>query len=59
MPAPSSASFTTWCKGLTDAAEETSDRIRMTHAFLTSSRYELAFWNASWPEEEPLLPVAP
>jgi hypothetical protein len=26
----------------------------MTDAFLTSSRYELAFWEASWREETPL-----
>ncbi len=51
--------LTTWCKALTNAAAETSDRVRMTDAFLTSSRYELAFWDASWREEEPLLPSAP
>ena len=26
----------------------------MTDAFLTSSRYELAFWDASWRNEPPL-----
>jgi thiaminase len=26
----------------------------MTDAFLTSSRYELAFWDASWRKEPPL-----
>jgi hypothetical protein len=26
----------------------------MTDAFLISSRYELAFWDASWREEPPL-----
>lgn len=46
--------LTTWCKALTNAAAETSDHCRMTDAFLTSSRYELAFWNASWREEAPL-----
>jgi thiaminase/transcriptional activator TenA len=46
--------LTTWCRALTDEAAETSDRRRMTDAFLTSSRYELAFWEASWREEPPL-----
>jgi thiaminase/transcriptional activator TenA len=46
--------LTTWCRTLTDEAAETSDRRRMTDAFLTSSRYELAFWDASWREEPPL-----
>jgi thiaminase/transcriptional activator TenA len=45
--------LTIWCKALTNAAAETSDRRRMTDAFLTSSRYELAFWDASWREEAP------
>lgn len=43
-----------WCRDLTDAAAETGDRDRMTEAFLVSSRYELAFWDASWREEPPL-----
>jgi thiaminase (transcriptional activator TenA) len=46
--------LTTWCRALTDRAAETSDRRHMTDAFLTSSRYELAFWDASWREEPPL-----
>jgi thiaminase len=46
--------LTAWCRTLTDGAAETSDRRRMTDAFLTSSRYELAFWEASWREEPPL-----
>jgi thiaminase (transcriptional activator TenA) len=46
--------LTTWCKKLTNAAAETSDRRRMTDAFLTSSRHELAFWDASWREEASL-----
>jgi thiaminase/transcriptional activator TenA len=46
--------LTAWCRTLTDGAAETSDRQRMTDAFLTSSRYELAFWDASWREEPPL-----
>jgi thiaminase (transcriptional activator TenA) len=48
--------LTTWCKALTNAAARTGDRDRMTDAFLTSSRYELAFWDASWREEAPFLP---
>ena len=47
--------LTTWCKALTNRAAEISDHRRMTDAFLVSSRYELAFWNASWREEAPLL----
>jgi len=46
--------LTAWCRTLTDGAAETSDRSRMTDAFLTSSRYELAFWDASWRKELPL-----
>jgi thiaminase (transcriptional activator TenA) len=46
--------LTAWCRALTDRAAETSDRRRMADAFLTSSRYELAFWDASWREEPPL-----
>ena len=52
--------LTAWCRALTDRAAETSDRRRMTEAFLTSSRYELAFWGASWRTELPLgEPVTP
>jgi thiaminase/transcriptional activator TenA len=46
--------LTAWCRALTDRAAETSDRRRMTEAFLTSSHYELAFWDASWRKEPPL-----
>jgi thiaminase/transcriptional activator TenA len=46
--------LTAWCKALTNAAAETCDDRLMTDAFLTSSRYELAFWSASWREEAPL-----
>jgi thiaminase (transcriptional activator TenA) len=46
--------LTAWCRTLTDRAAETSDHRRMTDAFLTSSRYELAFWDASWRQEPPL-----
>ncbi len=43
-----------WCRALADRAAETGDRGRMTDAFLTSSRWELAFWDASWRDEPPL-----
>ena len=46
--------LTAWCKALTNAAAEAGDHQRMTEAFLNSSRYELAFWGASWREEAPL-----
>lgn len=42
-----------WCRELTDTAAESSDRRRMTDAFLASSQHELAFWDASWREEQP------
>ncbi len=42
-----------WCRAITDRAGEVSDRGRMQDAFLTSSRYELAFWDASWRQESP------
>jgi thiaminase/transcriptional activator TenA len=37
-----------WCRALTDEAAASADRARMTEAFLSSSRHELAFWEASW-----------
>jgi thiaminase/transcriptional activator TenA len=53
------ADLATWCRGLldriaADAGEES--RRRMEQAFLTSSRYELAFWEAArleerWPDQ--------
>jgi thiaminase/transcriptional activator TenA len=43
-----------WCRTLTDEAAATGDHHRMGEAFLTSSRYELAFWDASWRREPPL-----
>jgi thiaminase/transcriptional activator TenA len=42
-----------WCRGLADRASDSGDRGRMTEAFLTSSRWELAFWDASWRQEPP------
>jgi len=44
-----------WCRTLVDEASESSSRPRMLDAFLSSSRYELAFWDASWHAEPPLL----
>ena len=43
-----------WCRALTNEAAETGDRRRMSEAFITSSRCELAFWDASWRGEPPL-----
>jgi thiaminase/transcriptional activator TenA len=40
-----------WCRGLVDRLGEGADnegRARMTRAFLTCSRYELAFWEMGW-----------
>lgn len=42
-----------WCRDLADDAADRGDRVRMTDAFLISSRHELAFWDASWREEAP------
>jgi thiaminase (transcriptional activator TenA) len=46
--------LTSWCKALTNAAAAAGDHEAMTETFLTSSRHELAFWDASWREEAPL-----
>ena len=51
---PEFGELTAWCRALTDGAAETSDRRRMTDAFLTSSRHELAFWDASWHRQPPV-----
>jgi thiaminase (transcriptional activator TenA) len=40
-----------WCRGLVDrlgAAADNAGRARMTRAFVTCSRYELAFWEMGW-----------
>jgi thiaminase (transcriptional activator TenA) len=40
-----------WCRGLVDrlaAAAGEEGRARMTRAFVTCSRYELAFWEMGW-----------
>lgn len=44
-----------WCRALTDragAALSPAARERTAEAFLTSSRYELAFWEMAWSGEE-------
>jgi thiaminase/transcriptional activator TenA len=43
-----------WCRALTNEASATGDPRRMRDAFVTSSGYELAFWDASWHVEPPL-----
>jgi thiaminase/transcriptional activator TenA len=40
-----------WCRELTDRVGESADRARMERAFVTSSRYELAFWEMAWSGE--------
>jgi thiaminase/transcriptional activator TenA len=52
---PDFGALTGWCRDLTDAAAQSGDRSRMADAFAASSRHELAFWEASWREEEPLM----
>jgi thiaminase/transcriptional activator TenA len=51
---PEFANLAEWCRGLVDrlalgASED--QRRRMETAFITSSRYELAFWQMGWTEE--------
>jgi thiaminase (transcriptional activator TenA) len=48
---PDFAALADWCRGLVDRlAEEAPPRARrrMEDAFLTSSRFELAFWEMAW-----------
>jgi thiaminase/transcriptional activator TenA len=43
--------YAVWCRGLVDrlgAAADDEGRARMTRAFVTCSRYELAFWEMGW-----------
>lgn len=52
--APDFAELAEWCRGLVDrVGAEAGDgvRERMREAFLTSSRYELAFWEMAWRKE--------
>jgi thiaminase (transcriptional activator TenA) len=59
--APEFAELARWCRDLVDALGTNAPapmRARMEEAFLTSSRYELAFWEMawtleSWPDESP------
>ena len=49
------AELADWCRGLVDsvAKGQPADVLRqMEEAFLTSSRYELAFWEMAWKQEE-------
>jgi thiaminase/transcriptional activator TenA len=51
------AELAAWCREVVDevAADAGPDtRAQMREAFLTSSRYELAFWEMAWREEPPL-----
>ncbi len=48
------AQLAEWCREVTDAVAVdagTEVRARMREAFLTSSRYELAFWEMAWRQE--------
>jgi thiaminase/transcriptional activator TenA len=48
---PDFAALAEWCRGLVDRLAEQAPpraRRRMEDAFLTSSRYELAFWEMAW-----------
>jgi thiaminase/transcriptional activator TenA len=49
--APEFEELAAWCRGLVDrlgAAAGAEGRARMARAFLTCSRYELAFWEMGW-----------
>ncbi|MGH7268581.1 MAG: thiaminase II [Candidatus Rokuibacteriota bacterium] len=51
---PEFAALARWCRDLVDRlGAEGGDAVRgrMTEAFLTSSRYELAFWEMAWRRE--------
>ena len=51
------AQLAAWCRDVVDevAADVAGEtRARMREAFLTSSRYELAFWEMAWRLEPPL-----
>ncbi len=52
--APEFARQAAWCRDVVDAAARGAPRAelrRMERAFLTSSRYELAFWDMAWKRE--------
>lgn len=49
------AELASWCRELVDRIGESAadaTRTAMTRAFVTSSRYELAFWQAAWEQED-------
>jgi len=49
------AELAAWCRGLADEVGSElgeSARRRATDAFVTSSRYELAFWEMAWTRED-------
>lgn len=51
---PEFAALAEWCRALVDRLAEHASpetRRRMEQAFLTSSRYELAFWQMAWEQE--------
>lgn len=51
---PEFAALADWCRGLVDRLAEEAPpqtRRRMEEVFLTSSRYELAFWQMAWERE--------
>jgi thiaminase/transcriptional activator TenA len=51
---PAFAALARWCRDLVDrlgAEAGEAGRRRMTEAFVTSSRYELAFWEMAWRRE--------
>lgn len=51
---PEFAELAKWCRDLTDqacAGLPESALLRVEHAFVTSSRYELAFWEMAWRRE--------
>jgi thiaminase/transcriptional activator TenA len=48
---PEFAALADWCRGLVDRLAEgasSDQRQRLIEAFITSSRYEYRFWEASW-----------
>ena len=52
---PEFADLAAWCRRLLDEAAAGLSRValaRMEEAFLTSSRYELAFWEMAWSGED-------
>ncbi|MGI8945968.1 MAG: thiaminase II [Thermoleophilaceae bacterium] len=53
--APEFAELARWCRGLMDRVADGAGAAaleRMERAFVTSSRYELAFWEMAWVGEE-------